>query len=91
MSTEFNIKIKVTALCSKTAFSKELENKERLQLKFFTPLQHFQAKWKAIGEKMWAFPVFPYSILEILFRDTQNTSMLCCTRVMLQGKSLMNH
>lgn len=51
MSTEFNIKIKLTAPCRKTIFSKELENKERLQLKFFTSLQHCQAKWKANGGK----------------------------------------
>lgn len=67
MSTEFNIKIKMTAPCSKTTFSKEPENKERLQLKFFTSLQHCQAKRKANGKNQWAFPVFPYSILEVLF------------------------
>lgn len=54
-STELNNKIRVTASCSKSAHSKELENKERLQLKFFTSL-HCHAKGKDNGEKTVGFP-----------------------------------
>lgn len=89
MSTEFNIKIKVTAPCSKTSFSKELENKERLLLNFFTSLQHHQAKWKANGKHNVGLPSISLQHF-CSVADTQKMSVLCCTPpVRLQGKLVM--
>lgn len=47
--------------CSKPAFSKELENKEMLQLNINS------SKGKLRKKNMWGFPVYSYCILAVLF------------------------